>query len=230
MRMRTALAILAVAILAAGAGACDREAPGGMPPAAEWKPPAPKQSVVEGGGRGRGRARGSASHALAADPADPHAGVDMEADGEAEEGGGDDGAAEVDPSAEGAEGDEENPHGADEEQMAPRETLARGEIRAAGEAAAVVKPGAVVYLSAVPIDSASGQPSGSAVAVDRFEVQSLPMPFELSGKAFRGEVLITAWTDADGEARTREAGDAEGRVRARLPADGVSLVLDKVLK
>jgi len=68
------------------------------------------------------------------------------------------------------------------------------------------------------------------VAVDRFEVTSLPMKFELAAAPYKGDVVITAWTDGDGEARTREPGDAEGRVRARLPADKVDLVLDKLLK
>jgi hypothetical protein len=225
--MLARMSLLAALALAAATG-CDRDAPGGMPPASEWKPPAPKASKVEGGRRGAKRpARGSASHQMV--PQDEtHAGVEAE---------GDEGAAAGD--------EEEDPHGPDpghgEEQAdeeadepeadrGPRETVARGQISAAGEAAEAVKPGDVLYVTAVPIDADSGQPKGSAIAVDRFEVTELPMPFELAASPYEGDVVITAWTDADGEARTREPGDAEGRVRARLPADKVDLVLDTVLK
>ena len=218
-----ALAVLAAALLAA----CKRDASGGMPPVSEWKPPAPKPSVVEGGRRGKGAKRGSASHALGADPNDPHAGIDMDQpEGEEGEEDGEGGPAGAEEAADDAD---ENPHGDDEAQMAPRETLARGQIRTGGEAEAAVKPGSVLYVSAVPVGD-DDKPSGSAVAVERFEVSALPMPFELKGGRFQGDVLITAWTDADGEARTRQAGDAEGQVRARLPADGIDLVLDRVLK
>jgi hypothetical protein len=218
-RARMVLAVVAAAVLAG----CGSDAPtGGMPPASEWKPPAPEPSVVEGGRRNKRAAGTSASHALGAAPEDPHAGLDVE-EGE-ERGGGDDDEPEAAGEA------DEDPHGGDEEKMTPRETVARGEIRAAGEATAVVKPGAILYVSATPVDPASGKPTGSAVAVERFEIKSLPMPFELAGASYQGEVVITAWTDADGEARTREPGDAEGRVRARLPAEGVDLVLDSVLK
>jgi len=220
--MWLARAVLLTA-LAAGAG-CDSDAPPGMPPASEWKPPAPKPSKAEGGRRGGKRTRGSASHRL---------------DVEAKQQGGAGMAAE-EGSAAGDE--EEDPHGpdpghgeeaageAEEVESGPRETLVRGQIRAAGEAAQAIKPGAVLYVSAVPIDPDSGQAKGTAVAVDRFEVTSLPMKFELAAAPYKGDVVITAWTDRDGEARTREPGDAEGRVRARLPADKVDLVLDKLLK
>lgn len=229
-RAHMAMAVLAAVLLAAATG-CDREAKGGLPPASEWKAPAPKPSKVEGGRRGKGRsARGTASHQLGASAEDPHAGLEAE---EVDEARASEGAAEA-----AEEGGAEDPHGADPghgeeadvEERAPRQTVARGEVRASGEAAAAVKPGAVMYVSAVPIDPDSGQPKGSAIAVDRFEVKSLPMRFELSGSRYEGDVVITAWTDGDGEARTREPGDAEGRVRARLPADGVQLVLDKVLR
>ena len=224
--------VLLAAALAVVAG-CDSDSSSGLPPASEWKPPAPEPSKVEGGRRGGKRAaRGSASHRLDVEAQDQSAGM---AAADKDEG---------DERAAGAagEGQEEDPHGpdpghgeeaageAEEVEGGPRETLARGQIRAAGEAATAVKPGAVLYLSAVPIDPDSGQAKGAAVAVDRFEVTSLPMAFELAAPPYKGDVVITAWTDGDGEARTREPGDAEGRVRARLPADKVDLVLDKVLK
>ena len=229
--MLARMSLLAALALAAAPG-CDRDATGGMPPASEWKAPAPKASKVEGARRGSKRpSRGNASHRMVPND-DTHAGME----------------AEEDEGAEGAEAgdEEEDPHvpdpGHGEEQAAeeedddpeadrgPRQTVARGQIRAAGEAAGAVKPGSVLYVTAVPIDADSGQPKGSAIAVDRFEVTAMPMPFELAASPYEGDVVITAWTDADGEARTREPGDAEGRVRARLPADKVDLVLDKVLK
>lgn len=218
------LELAAAAAVAAGAG-CEKEAPGGLPPATEWKAPAPKPSKVEGGRRGKGRSgRGAASHTLGAAADDPHAGLDTEED------------EAVDDEVEAGEEEGEDPHGPDpghgedaEEERGPRAKVASGEIRVTGQAAAAIKPGAILYLSAVAIDPDSGQPTGNAIAVDRFEVKALPMPFELFGGSFEGDVVITAWTDGDGEARTREPGDAEGRVRARVPADRVDLVIDKVL-
>lgn len=226
--MSLARTVLVAAVALVAAPGCDREVQPGLPPASEWKPPAPKPAKVEGGRRGGKRAaRTSASHRLDVEgKKDSPAGMAAEGEGEGD----------------GGDGEAEDPHGSDPghgeeaageaEEMAagPRETLARGRIRATGEAAAAVKPGAVLYLSAVPIDPDSGQPKGTAVAVDRFEVTSLPMPFELAGTPFKGDVVIKAWTDGDGEARTRQPGDAEGRARARLPADEIDLVLDKVLK
>ncbi len=213
---------MALAVLAAmGLAACKKEASGGMPPASEWKPPAPKPSSVEGGRRGKHTARGSASHSLAADRQDPHAGIDDLEDEEEE--GTPEGAGEA------ADEADENAHGDDEDQMAPRQTLARGQIRAGGDAAGVLKQGSVVYVSAMPVDAA-GKPNGNAVAVARLEVSSLPMPFELEGARFSGDVIISAWTDADGEARTREPGDAEGHVKSHLPAEGIDLLVDSVVK
>jgi hypothetical protein len=225
--MLLARTVLLAAALVAAAG-CDSDAPPGMPPASEWKPPAPRPSKAEGARRGGKRgARGSASHRLDVEAKDKGAGMAAEQEGG---GAGDDGASEEDPHGPDPGHGEEAAEEAEEVEAGPRETLVRGQIRAAGDAAAAIKPGAILYVSAVPIDPDSGQPKGTAVAVDRFEVTSLPMKFELAAAPYKGDVMISAWTDADGEARTREPGDAEGRVRARLPAERVDLVLDKVLK
>jgi hypothetical protein len=43
---------------------------------------------------------------------------------------------------------------------------------------------------------------------------------------FEGAVVLTARVDRDGEARTKEAGDIEGRVSATIPQGGLKLVLD----
>jgi hypothetical protein len=51
-----------------------------------------------------------------------------------------------------------------------------------------------------------------------------------AGTRFDGDVVITARVDGDGEARTKEPGDVEGRVQARVPAKDLDLVLDTALR
>jgi hypothetical protein len=233
--------------MAAAAG-CDRDSGGrGVPAASDWKPPEPKASQVE---RGTGGARDLAA---GAGPGDPHAGMGMEGDPHAglDMGGGT--GREGDPHA-GMTGDmdphagldmgegEEDPAMAgmqppDPDRPIDASKFLRGTIRAGKDVESAVRVGAVLFLSAWPVDPNTGEMLGSPVAVAKLDVGKLPMRFELSerdvmvqGTRFEGEVLITARVDADGEARSREPGDVEGRVRARIPATGIDLILDTALR
>jgi hypothetical protein len=232
----------------------------GMPSSQAWKPPAPQASEVDQTGGAAGRSRGGSHGAGDSDDQAPGDGVDQGAGEDAaagEEGGADphagmqldggtDPHAGLDMSGGEAEGEaaggEEDPKMASIESPDPDRPIdankyLRGTIRADAKVAAGIRPGAVLFLSARPIDPASGEVTGSPVAVARLDVSELPMPFELSerdamaaGTRFEGDVLISARIDGDAEARTREPGDVEGQLRAHIPARGLDLVLDSLLR
>ena len=236
-RVSSVLLLLATPTLLALAGCKGGgDEPRGMPAASAWKPPAAIASEVEGG-RGApatpgdddphpdlarsGGDRGG-SHAGPTGDQDPHANLDMDTEGAVgpgEDGGPDPAMANLKPP------DPDRP-------IDPNKVL-RGTIRAGKAVADAIKPGSVLFLSAWPIDPATEEVLGAPVAVAKMAVEALPMKFELSerdvmvdGTRFDGEVMVRARVDGDGEARTSEPGDVEGRVRARVPASGVDLVLD----
>lgn len=221
---------LVLALLAL-AGACESDrAPRGVPPASQWKSPEPKPSVVGTARQGSGRA---SPHGASGDPHagldvdDPHAGM-----------GGDRPAGDPHAGLDIGHGaDVEGLEAPDPDRPIDKSKFLRGQIRADKAAAGRIKPGAILFLSAWPIDEATGEILGSPLAVDRLDVASLPLEFNLDeshmmvkGTRFEGEVLVTARVDADGEARTKEPGDVEGSVRARVPAGDIVLVLDSVLR
>ena len=87
------------------------------------------------------------------------------------------------------------------------------------------------------VDKATGEVLGSPMAVEKLTADKLPLAFNLDernmmvkGTTFQGDVLLTARIDQDGEARTKEPGDIEGRARARVPAEKIDIVLDTVLR
>jgi len=111
-----------------------------------------------------------------------------------------------------------------------------GRIEATSELAGEIKAGDVIFLSAKPVDPATGEVQRMPVAVDRIDVGELPIAFQLSnqnvmvqGTEFSGTVQVTARVDRDREATTRKTGDIEGLVRVTIPAKDVKLVLDKRL-
>lgn len=113
----------------------------------------------------------------------------------------------------------------------------RGAIRPTDETAQRIERGDIMFLSAKPIDPASGEVIGAPVAVDRLIVSEFPLSFELSeehmmvaGTAFEGHVVVEARVDSDGEAMTRLPGDVEGAVRAEIPAEGLELSLDTIIE
>jgi len=202
---------------------------GGMrvPPAAQWKPPEVVPSVV---GKQKTRARTPAdtddddeaeAEAETDDESDPHAGLDVD-----------------DPHA-GLDMEEDDLGGLEppdpDRPIDPKKFL-HGRIRA-GANAGTIAPGAIVFLSAWPLDKNTGEVLGSPLAVEKLIADKLPLEFRLDernmmvkGTQFAGDVIITARVDRDGEARTKEPGDVEGRARATIPADKIDLVLDTVLR
>jgi hypothetical protein len=121
------------------------------------------------------------------------------------------------------------PHGADVPDGSPE--LA-GEIAASAALAAEVKPGDTIYVFARSVKP-DGSVERTSLAATRLEVRALPLVFRLNannvmaaGAAFAGEVELTARVDRDGEVMSRAPGDIEGKVRAKIPASDVKIVLD----
>ncbi len=154
---------------------------------------------------------------------DPHAGMDMGGDPHAgmDMGGG--GEPQLDPP--------------DPDAPVDLSQFLRGNIVATDETKSLIKPGAILFVSVRPIEPTSGEVIGSPLAVARLELSALPMPFSLDGRnamsagtRFEGDVVIAAWVDGDGEAKSKEPGDVEGSVRAKIPADNLTLSLDTILR
>ncbi len=113
----------------------------------------------------------------------------------------------------------------------------KGTIGVAPATADKVAAGDILFLAIKPVNPVSGEVIGGTIAADRIDVDDVPLSFTLtgadvmiSGAEFAGEVLITARIDRDGEARTRNPGDVEGTLRAKIPSDGLALVLDTVVE
>ena len=99
-----------------------------------------------------------------------------------------------------------------------------------------VKAGTPVFLVAKQVD-ASGNPSGAPLAVERLEWSDKGIEFTLdegnamiAGTELKGDVLVTAHYDTDGEARSKTPGDLLGQTKVTIPADGVKVVLDNLLQ
>ena len=170
--------------------------------------------------------------------ADPHAGLDM--GGAVDPHAGLDMGGAADPHAGLDMSGSENPGGLmapDPNRPVDSKMFVKGSIASNAETSALIKAGAIIFLSVRPISKATGDILGQTLAVERVDVKTLPVDFSLSGAnsmvagtEFSGDVEVYARVDRDGEASTVEAGDIEGRVRSTIPAEGLSLVLDSVVK
>jgi len=231
----TMRALLFVSVLAA-LSACsrDKKSQDGLPPAQEWKQdgtgamvqmspgakqPAPPPGMAAGGGNNpHGGGMGNDPHAgLGIDPADPHAGMDMGGSG-----GGPDVAAMGLPSP-------------DPNRAIDPTRYVKGVIKIHEKAKARAKAGIPLFIVVKRVD-ASGQATGTALAVDKLTWNNGDLVFELTekqamvgGTELVGEVIVTARYDQDGDALSKEAGDIVGTARVKLPADNVQIVLDTIL-
>lgn len=180
------------------------------PPAAQ---PAPQGLPPMGGGGGdphAGMGMGDPHAGMAA--RDPHAGMAMD-------------------NPHGAMGTEQPPPPLD-----PNQVIA-GTITIDPKLADKVKPGSVLFISVRPADPATGQPAGGPMAVAKMETVKLPATFQLDNRSgmggsptrLAGHVHVRAWTDADGDAASRAAGDIEGKVLTDVPARHLEIVLDTVV-
>jgi hypothetical protein len=111
----------------------------------------------------------------------------------------------------------------------------RGLIKVHPKAADRAKTGGAIFVIVKQAD-ATGQPTGTPLAVDKLTWTGKDLPFELSeaqamikGTQLTGDVVIVARYDQDGDAITKQPGDITGQLRVKIPADNVSLFLDTVL-
>jgi hypothetical protein len=125
----------------------------------------------------------------------------------------------------------------DPERKVDKSKFLRGTIVATGDARGKVKQGAILFLAVRPINELTGETIGSPLAVERIDIDKLPVRFELTGEHamsagtdFSGSVRIDARVDGDGDAISKEPGDVVGSVKAKIPAKGLKLPLDTVLR
>lgn len=231
--MQYALVASAVAAaLALDATGCHRSPDDALPAATDWQATAvdPGDALPTSRPPGMGGAQSN-----------PHAGVDMSAEGGDPPAGVDVGGAGDDPHA----GVDMGGAGPDVTQLGlaapdpnrridPEHHIA-GILTAGVKARGSVKPGTAVFLI-VKRATADGAPSGPPLAVDKLTWTGDGMVFQLTeaqamvaGTDLSGEVIVSARYDQDGDAMSKQPGDITGQARVSVPADNVVLVLDTVL-
>jgi hypothetical protein len=218
--MRKNSFLLSVAALASASlgvalfGGCDKGSPA-APAAAGAQAP----SGLPAGGAGSNAAPSGVPGVHGDNAAaDPHAGLDMNGMG---------GAGGANPHGGGMEGTMPTPGDLD-----PK-TVINGTIDVAPGLAGKVKPGDVIFLSLKSVDPTTGELKRPPLAVDRLDVQKLPVSFELSnqklmiaGSKIEGQVAVTARIDRDADAMTRTAGDLEGIVKTTAPQKDLKVIID----
>lgn len=230
--MRLVARLGCLALVLAAAPACSKKNPDGLPPSSEWgsgssgevphftPPPGMGKSATSNPHAGMG-ATGENPHAgMDMNGADPHAGVDM--------GGNPHGGGGVDVTKMGLAAPDHN------RQIDPTHRIA-GTIAVDAKVKDKLKPGTAIFLI-VKRAGADGAPSGPPLAVDKLDWAAGGVPFELTdanamvaGTEFTGDVVVTARYDQDGDALSKEPGDVTGVLRAKIPADKLTLTLDTLL-
>ncbi|HEY1815520.1 MAG TPA: hypothetical protein VGG74_24395 [Kofleriaceae bacterium] len=214
---------LVVFVLAAG---CSKKQSTGLAPAKDWG--AQQQSMA-----GDNPHAGMGNNPSARDPNNPHAGLGLNAEGEPED---DEGVAN--PHAGMGGGVDVSKLGLpppDPNRAIDPSRFVKGVITVDSKAADRMKPGSVVFVVVKRAD-ASGQPTGTALAVDKLTWQKDQLPFELGeeqamvgGTELVGDVIVEAHFAQNGDALSKDAGDITGQTRVKIPAEHVKVVLDKVL-
>jgi coagulation factor V (labile factor) len=241
-----------LACLWCAAGACSKDESKdyrGLPPAESWQAPSPASSSASGAAATQG---GMGNPHAGMGMNDPHAGLDMNNPHAGM--GMNDPHAGLDMNNPHAGMDMNDPHAGmdmgdggvdvtqlglqppDPDRAIDASKFLKGTIKPSAETKARIAPGAVIFLSVKRADPATGQPTGAPLAVQRVSLSAWPLWFELteadamvSGTAFDGDVVITAWSDQDQDAISKQPGDVQGQVRAKIPAKDLVLVLDKVV-
>jgi hypothetical protein len=222
--------IAAVSLVAAGCGKDESSSadkgPRGLPPSEQVELPEAMPGQVAGGARnphggdphaGMNMGGGDPHAGMNMGGGDPHAGLDM---------GGGDPHAGVDMGGQMPTFEDVDPN-----------KFLKGKIVAAKGLGKQVEGGDIMFISVKPIDPLTGDVIGNTLAVDRLDVVQLPIEFSLTGAnamvagtRFEGDVVIQVRVDQDGEARSKQPGDIEGSLKAKIPQDGLTLTLDTVVK
>lgn len=220
---------LAIAVPATGCSR-DKKRQDGLPPAQEWKAdgtgamvpmgqnmPAPAPPPGMAGAQGAAPGMAGDPHAgLGIDPTDPHAGMNIA------------GAGGTDVSQLGLPPP-------DPSRPIDPSRYVKGVIKVGDKAKARAQPGTTVFIVVKRADP-SGEPVGTALAVEKLTWANGDLAFELTeknamvgGTELTGDVIVTARYDQDGDALSKEAGDIVGQARVKLPADNVQVLLETIL-
>jgi len=230
-----------VALLSTAGFGCSQDQPAnrGLPPATDWN--APGESTTAPDSSANPHAAGAPANPHAGmDMNDPHAGMDMN-----------DPHAGMDMNDPHAGMDMNDPHagmdmgggGVDVAQLGLNppdpnrqinpEHFLKGTLKPTGETRDAIPTGSVIFLSVKRADPATGKPTGSPLAVKRMVYAAWPMWFHITeedamvaGTQFTGDVVITAWSDGDQDAISKQPGDILGEVRATIPQNDIHLLLD----
>ena len=116
-------------------------------------------------------------------------------------------------------------------ELDPSKTLS-GEILLADKIKDKVAAGDVIFLVARQDD---GTDHGMILGVKRLTAGAWPQPFELDGRnamqpgtKFEGEVTVSARVDKDGDAISKNPGDALGVAHVVIPAKNVRVTIDTI--
>ena len=240
--MRSLLFVVLASFTATSGCSRDRQPTDGLPPASEWKQGGSalgaKNLPEVAPPPGMQTARGTGS----VDPSDPHAGLGIDPAGMAGgAAGGADPHAGIDMTGGGAHG---GGAGANVADMLPPpdpnraidpNRFVKGTVDIDAKAKARAKTGTPMFVVVKRAD-ASGQPTGSPLAVDKLTWNDKAMSFELTeqqamiaGTELTGEVIVQVRYDQDGDASSKQPGDIVGQARVKLPAENVRVVLDTIL-
>jgi len=236
---------LALALVMLAACSSKKNNDQGLPPAQEWgadqnapaQPPSAAMTPHAGVAAGGGDQALPPPSVVDENGNDPHAGLrNKPPAGIVDENGNDPhaglagggGPAGMDPQTMGALAPDPN------RPIDPAHHL-RGLVKVSAKAADHAKAGGAIFV-VVKRSDASGQPTGTPLAVDKLTWTGKDVPFELTegqamikGTQLTGDVVITARYDQDGDAISKQPGDITGQLRVKVPAENVSLVLDNVL-
>jgi hypothetical protein len=198
---------------------CSSERAEGLPPSTSWSedpaggvalPDQPRAKMPNPHGDDDDPHRGVPGAPPINDDDDPHRGVP--------------GAP---PLAQPTEDDEPVAAHVDPQPASNPATRVRGTLKLGAPAQSLVKPGGVIFLMAKTPD-ASGQPTGTALAIERYLWNADGMAFEMGGAS--GDVLVIARYDQDGDGSTVEPGDVIGMTRVKVPSDNVVIELSTVAR
>lgn len=211
---------VALVVATVAVSGCDKKKdPGaGLPPAASWNAPAASPGTTAAPLPG-------VRPPMGGNPNDPHAGLDMN-DPHAGLGMGGQPPAVTELGLQAPD---------PTRQIDPSKFL-KGTVQPTEETKGLIQPGQVIFLS-VKRPGPDGKPSGAPIAVERLVFNGWPVYFQLTeaqamvaGTDFTGDVVITARADQDGDAISKQPGDIEGAVAAKIPSADLTLMLDAPIR
>jgi len=209
-------------------GACkDKSKASGLPPAKEW-------SANAGGDMPPAQAPpGSDTANPHGDMQNPHGDMQENPHGDMQQ---------------NPHGDTQNPHGAggpdvgamglpapDPNRKIDPKNHVKGVIKVHPKAKSRLAAGGAVFITIKKVGP-DGAAAGPPLAVDKLTWQKDELPFELgeknamiAGTELKGDVVVTARYDQDGDALSKQPGDVVGTLRVKIPAEKVVVMLDEVL-